>query len=157
MQKVIQWFTQNHVATNLLMVFLLVGGIILGLNLKVEIFPEVTLDKVIISVVYPGAAPEEVEEGIIVPIEEAISGLSGVKQIDSTASEGVATIVVEALKGFDVNTLYDDIKSEVDRLTTLPEEAEDPVVQRLTRKSQVLNLALYGQVEETFLKSQAQK
>ena len=157
MQKVIQWFTQNHVATNLLMVFLLVGGIILGLNLKVEIFPEVTLDKVIISVVYPGAAPEEVEEGIIVPIEEAISGLSGVKQIDSTASEGVATIVVEALKGFDVNTLYDDIKSEVDRLTTLPEEAEDPVVERLTRKTQVLNLALYGNVEESFLKSQAQK
>ena len=157
MQKVIQWFTQNHVATNLLMVFLLVGGIILGLNLKVEIFPEVTLDKVIISVVYPGAAPEEVEEGIIVPIEEAISGLSGVKQIDSTASEGVATIVVEALKGFDVNTLYDDIKSEVDRLTSLPEEAEDPVVERLTRKTQVLNLALYGNVEESFLKNQAQK
>ena len=157
MQKVIQWFTQNHVATNLLMVFLLVGGIILGLNLKVEIFPEVTLDKVIISVVYPGAAPEEVEEGIIEPIEEAISGLSGVKQIDSTASEGVATIVVEALKGFDVNTLYDDIKSEVDRLTTLPEEAEDPVVERLTRKTQVLNLALYGNVEESFLKNQAQK
>jgi multidrug efflux pump subunit AcrB len=157
MQKVIQWFTQNHVATNLLMIFLLIGGIILGLNLKVEIFPEVTLDKVTISVVYPGASPEEVEEGIIEPIEEAISGLSGVKQIDSTASEGVATIVVEALKGFDVNTLYDDIKSEVDRLTTLPEEAEDPVVERLTRKTQVLNLALYGNVEESFLKNQAQK
>lgn len=157
MRSIIAWFTQNHVATNLLMAFLLLGGIIIGLGFKVEIFPEVTLDKVTISVVYSGATPEEIEESIIKPIEEAVSGLSGVKEIDSTASEGLGTIVVEALKDYDLSTLYDDIKSEVDRLDTLPEEAEDPIVEKITRKNQVLNLALYGQLPETYLKKQAQK
>lgn len=157
MKSIIAWFTKNHVAANLLMAFLLIGGIIIGIGFKVEIFPEVTLDKVTISVVYSGATPEEIEESIIKPIEEAVSGLSGVKEIDSTAQEGLATIVVEALKDYDLSTLYDDIKSEVDRLTTLPEAAEDPIVEKLTRKNQVINLALYGQAEETFLKKQAQK
>lgn len=157
MKKAIAWFTENHVASNLLMLFLLVGGILLIINFKVEIFPEVTLDRVVVSVVYQGASPEEIEESIIKPIEEAVSGLSGVNEIDSTAEEGLGVVVVEALKGYDVNTLYDDIKAEVDRLDTLPEEAEDPVVEKITKKNQVLSLALYGYADEGFLKKYGQK
>ncbi|WP_456324937.1 efflux RND transporter permease subunit [Desulfonauticus submarinus] len=157
MKKIISWFTENHVASNLLMFFLLIGGIIYSLGMKVEIFPEVSLDKISISVEYPGASPEEVEEGIILPIEEAIAGLSGVKEIDSTASEGFASILVEVLKGWDASALYDDIKSEVDRLTTLPDKAKEPVIQRIIRKSQVLDIAVYGNVSEKILKKFAQK
>ncbi len=157
MKKVIAWFTENHVASNLLVLFLVIGGIIILINYKVEIFPEVTLDKVTVSVVYEGASPEEIEESIIKPIEEAVSGLTGVNEIDSTAQEGLGVVVVEALKGYDINTLYDDIKAEVDRLDTLPEAAEDPVVEKVTRKNQVLSLALYGYADEGFLRKYGQK
>jgi len=157
MEKIIAWFTQNNVAANLLMVFLLVGGLIYGLNSKVEIFPNVNLDKISISVEYPGASPEEVEEGIIYPIEEAISGLAGIKNIDSIALEGWGSVVVEVVKGWDTSTLYDEIKSEVDRLTNLPDTAKRPVVKRLTRKSQVLSIAVYGNLPEHVLKHYAQK
>ncbi|MDQ7032075.1 MAG: efflux RND transporter permease subunit [Desulfonauticus sp.] len=157
MKKIISWFTENHVAANLLMAFFLIAGFIYALNMKVEIFPEIALDTITISVAYPGASPEEVEEGIILPIEQAISGLSGIKNIDSSATEGHASIVIEALKSWDINKLYDDIKTEVDGLTSLPEKAEDPVIQRLTRKSQVLNIAIYGNVSPHVLKKYAQQ
>lgn len=157
MKKVIAWFTENHVAANLLMLFLIFGGIIIGLHMKVEIFPETTLDKIAITVEYPGASPEEVEEGIILPIEEAISGLAGIKEVDSTANEGLASIVVEVIRDWDVSKLYNEIKAEVDRITTLPKEAEDPLVRQLTIQSQVINIAVFGPISEQELKKTAQR
>ncbi|OQX63401.1 MAG: acriflavin resistance protein [Desulfococcus sp. 4484_241] len=157
MKKVIAWFAENHVAANMLMFFLLFGGIIVGLSMKVEIFPETSLDRIAITVEYPGASPEEVEEGVILPVEEAISGLSGIKEVDSTANEGMASIVVELLKGWDVDKLYNDVKSEVDRITTLPTEAEDPIVRQLTIQNQVISIAVFGPAGQQELKDEAQR
>lgn len=157
MKNVIAWFAENHVAANLLMIFLLLAGITTGLSIKLEVFPETALDKIIISTVYFGASPSEVEEAVVRKIEEKIDGLSGIKRIDSTSREGFGTVTVEAMKGWDVSKLLDEIKAEVDRITTLPKEAEKPVVRELIRRIQVINVAVYGDVQESTIKYLAEK
>ena len=157
MKGLIAWFAENHVAANLLMFFLLAAGIISAFHLKVEIFPEVALDQVEVRVEYRGASPDEVEDSVIRPIEERIAGLPGIERIYSVASEGLGTVTVEVMKGWDVNKLYDDIKVEVDGITTLPEEAERPIVRRVARRYPVINIALYGDVSEATLKYWAER
>ena len=157
MRGAVTWFAENHVAANLLMLFLLLAGIATGLTMKLEIFPEVSLDRISITTVYTGASPAEVEEAVVRRIEEKIAGLAGIKRIDSTAREGFGSVVVEVMKGWDLKKLLDEVKAEVDRITTLPEEAEKPIVREITRQSQVINLAVYGDVPETTIKYLAEK
>ncbi|MCF8067465.1 MAG: efflux RND transporter permease subunit [Desulfobacterales bacterium] len=156
MNNIISWFAKNHVAANLLMFFLILAGILSIMTIKVEVFPEFSLDSVSISAVYPGASPAEVEEGVIRRIEENISGVSGIKRIDSTALEGVASVTVEAIKDWDIQKLVDDIKAEVDRITTFPEEMEQPVVSEISRQTKVLDIAIYGDAPESTLKHLAE-
>ncbi len=157
MKTLIAWFAENHVAANLLMFFLLAAGLFSAFHLKVEIFPEVALDQIEVRVEYRGASPDEVEDSVIRPIEERISGLPGIERIYSMAAEGLGKITVEVMKGWDVNKLYDDIKVEVDSLTILPEEAERPIVRQVTRRYPVINIALYGDVSEATLKYWAER
>lgn len=157
MKNAIAWFAENHVAANLLMLFMLVAGIATALSIKMEIFPETTLDRINISTTYSGASPSEVEEAVVRRIEEKIAGLSGIKRIDSTAREGGGTISVEVMKHWDARQLMDEIKSEVDRMTTLPDEAEKPVVSEVIRRRQVITLAIYGDVPEATIKYWTEK
>ena len=83
MQRAVAWFAENHVAANLLMLFLLIAGAFTCLTMKIEVFPEASLDRIFVSMVYPGASPEEVEEGIVRKIEESLAGLAGINRIDS--------------------------------------------------------------------------
>ncbi|MCP4748480.1 MAG: efflux RND transporter permease subunit [Desulfobacteraceae bacterium] len=152
MKTSIAWFAENHVAANLLMFFLIVAGVFTLSSIKLEIFPETTLDQINITTIYSGASPSEVEEAVVRRIEEKIAGLSGIKRIDSKCREGTASIKVEVMKDWDANQLLDDIKSEVDRITTLPDEAEKPVVSQAVRRSQVINVAVYGNVHEAAIK-----
>ncbi|MBW1680671.1 MAG: efflux RND transporter permease subunit [Deltaproteobacteria bacterium] len=156
MKGAIAWFAENHVAANLLMLFLLLAGAVTGLTMKLEVFPESSLDRISVTVEYLGAAPAEVEEGVIRRIEEKVAGLAGVKRIDSTAREGYGTVIIEVMKGWDIKALLDDVKAEVDRITTFPEEAEKPVVSEITRRTQVINVAIYGDASESTLKHLAQ-
>jgi multidrug efflux pump subunit AcrB len=157
MRKAVAWFAENHVAANLLMIFLLLAGTITALTMKLEVFPETSLDTISITVDYRGASPAEVEEGVIRRIEEKVAGLAGIKRIDSSAREGQATISIEVIKDWDLQSLLDEVKGEVDRITTLPAEAETPVVRENTRRSQVVWVALYGDVPEATLKSLAER
>lgn len=157
MKGAIAWFADNHVAANLLMMFMIVAGVVTGMNMKLEVFPETSLDVITITVAYTGASPAEVEEAVIRRIEEKIAGLNGIKRIDSTAREGVAAINIEVVKDWDLKQLLDEVKAEVDRITTLPLEAEKPVVREVTRRSQVINLAVYGDAPEATIKHLAEK
>lgn len=157
MKNVIAWFTKNHVASNLLVLFVIIGGIVVLSSMKIEIFPETSLDKIAITVTYEGASPEEIEESIILPIEDAISGLSGIKEISATANEGYGTVIVDVIKNWDVSKLLDDIKSQVDAITTFPEDADRPIVRQLTIKNKVVYIAGYGNVDAHTLKYTAQK
>ena len=153
----IRWMAGNSVASNLLMLVLLIGGLIVGLNIKQEHLPPFTIDSVVVSVSLPGASPEEVENGVILAIEEAVQGLEGVDEIRSTADEGSATVTIDALDGADVTQLWQEVKGEVDRITTFPEEAREPRVNIISRKRSVLTLALYGKASERALRETAEK
>lgn len=153
----IAWMAGNSVAANLLMIVLLVGGLVLGLQIKQEVFPEFSLDTVSVSVSYPGASPEEVEQGVVLAIEQAVQGIDGVKEVTSTSSEGRGSISIEALDGADLQKLTEDIKTEVDRITSFPGEAEDPVISEVSRKRQVLSVMLYGDQADTTLRELAEQ
>ncbi|MCF8090661.1 MAG: efflux RND transporter permease subunit [Desulfotignum sp.] len=151
----IAWMAGNTVAANLIMAVLLIGGLYMGFNIKQEVFPEFSLDLVSITVPYPGASPEEVESGILLAIEEAIQDLEGIDEISATAGEGVGSVSVEALEGADINRLWQEIKSEVDRISTFPDDAEDPQVSIAARKREVLGVALYGDASQTAMRALA--
>ncbi|OEU66019.1 MAG: cobalt-zinc-cadmium resistance protein [Desulfovibrio sp. S3730MH75] len=153
----IAWMAGNSVASNLLMIILLVGGLLMAFNIKQEVFPEFSNDTVTVSVSYHGASPEEVEQGIVLAVEEAVIGLDGVKEVTSSAAEGSGSVTVEALEGYDLQQLAQDIKSEVDRITSFPEEAEDPSVKSSTRKRQVLTLMVYGDENPLILRKLAEQ
>ena len=108
MKKIIAWFAANGVASNLLMWVIVAGGIATIFNIKQEVFPEFAAGIVIVRVPYPGAAPQEVEEGVVIRIEEKIQDLDGIKKINSTAAENMATVLVEALEGANVQKLAND-------------------------------------------------
>lgn len=152
----IAWMASNPVAANLIMLVCLVGGLIMSTQIKQEIFPEFESDTVVVTVLYPGASPEEVEQGIVLAVEERVSGLDGVKQITSSSTEGSGSVTVEALAGADVERLAQDIKGEVDRITSFPEDAETPTVTIATNRRQALSIALYGDLDERVLRELAE-
>lgn len=153
----IGWMTNNRVTPNLMMIVLILGGLWFASNIKQEVIPEFDLDMVKVMVPYPGSSPEEVEQGIILAIEEGVRGLDGVKEITATASEGAGTVMIELLEGTDNQRVYQDIKQEVDRITTFPEDAEEPEVSMMIHKREVLQLQLYGDVSEWVLRELAEQ
>ncbi len=157
MKGMVAWFAKNHVATNLLMLFFLLAGVVTGITMKLEVFPETSLDQISISMEYRGASPAEVEEAIIRRIEENVAGLAGIKRIDSQAREGFASVTIEVMTDWDLKELLDEVKAEVDRITTFPEEAEEPVVQEITRRTQVINVVVYGDASESTIKHLTEK
>ncbi|MCD4654012.1 efflux RND transporter permease subunit [bacterium] len=148
----IAYMAGNPVAANLIMLFLLLGGLFTLGIIKQEVFPDVSMDTVTISMAYPGASPEEVEQGIVLAIEEAVSGLDDIKEINSTANEGVGVITVEILEGSNLDKLAQDINNEIDRIRTFPEDAEDPIISIARHRRQVIDLAIFGDVSETSLR-----
>jgi multidrug efflux pump subunit AcrB len=157
MKGIIAWFAENHVSANLLMIFILLAGTATGLTMKLEVFPETSLDQISISMAYPGASPAEVEEAIVRRIEENVAGLAGIKRIDSVAREGFGTVNIEVMTDWDLKELLDEVKAEVDRITTFPDEAEEPVVREVTRRTQVINVAVYGDAPEWTIKHLTEK
>jgi multidrug efflux pump subunit AcrB len=155
--RAIAWFAGNHVAANLLMMLLVVGGLLSIPTIKQELMPELSLDVVTVRVAYPGAAPIEIEEGICIRIEEELQGLQGVKRISSTAAEGLCLVSVELVAGEDVRRRLDEIRSRVDGIDSFPEEAEKPVIVQANVRFQVLDVAVSGDVDEATLKRLGQQ
>ena len=152
MNRMVEWFARNSVAANLLMVFLVISGLIAAFGVSSEVMPTMSLDRLQIDVPYLGAAPDEVEEAVCVRIEEAILGVDGIKQIISTASEGMGRVTVELEVSADARRVLDDIKGRVDAIDTFPEETEKPIMQELIGRHRVIDLAVSGQADELALK-----
>lgn len=148
----IAWMANNHVAANLLMLMLLLGGLFIFRIITQEVFPDMQANTVTISVAYRGASPEEVERGIIEPIEDSLTGIVGIDEVASTASEGSGSVQAELIDSADPMQVYQDIQSEVDRITTFPDDAEKPVVKIDVRRRGVLTIALYGDATDPVLK-----
>ena len=151
----IAYMARNGVAANLLMLFILFAGLFALRGLVQEVFPEVSLDRISISVAYPGATPDEIEESIVLKIEEQIKAVDGLKQVRSTAAEGRGSVVAELGLGEDLSRALDDIKAQIDRIQTFPASAERPEVTEMTNRQSVIRLVLYGDVSERTLKELA--
>ena len=157
MNAMVTWFARNPIAANLLMAMIFLGGVMSATSIKEEVFPDTDTGVISITVPFPGAAPQEVEEGICVKVEEAIQDLEGIEKITSTAAEGVGSIAVELEDDQDPRDSLDDIKSRVDAIETFPEEAEKPVVQEVVFKRHVVNIAIYGDATEMALRRLADR
>jgi multidrug efflux pump subunit AcrB len=153
----IAWMATNRVTANLLMIVLLLGGLFMTFRIKQEVFPEYDLDLVTITVPYPGASPEEVEQGILLVVEEAVRGLEGVKELTATATEGRGRVDVELMADADHQRVYQDIKQQIDRITTFPADAEEPQASLVSQRREVLNLQLHGDVSEWVLREVAEQ
>ena len=152
----IRWFTQNGVAANLLAGIVIVSGLFIASTIKLELFPELDLDIVNVGVAYPGAAPEEVESGIVELIEDRIQDLDGIKRIRSNATEGYGAVTIEVERGYDATELSDKVKVRIDAITNFPDEAEEPTVDELLIRNEVISLAIYGDADVRTLKNIAE-
>ncbi len=152
MNRLIQWFVENKVAANLLMALIFIGGVMSLSRLDKEVFPVVSRNFIYVEMVYPGAGPTEVEQQITIRIEEAISDLDGIYAISSRTRQGWSVVTVEVTEGFDVLEILNEIKTRVDAISTFPPTAERPTIRRQLARSQLMSIALYGDVDEAALK-----
>jgi len=153
----IAFMARNSIAANLLMIILIGGGIWGMFTIQKEVFPEFQLDVVEVSVVYPGAAPAEVEQGILQPVEEAIRGIQGIREIVSTASEGSGTVSIELVSGSNRMKVFQDIDQAVNRINTFPDDIERPEVQLQTNQREVIELGIYGDTDIWTLRKLAER
>jgi multidrug efflux pump subunit AcrB len=147
----------SRVAPNLLMLFLIVGGLFVTTRIKQEVFPAFELDMVTVSVPYPGASPEEVEQGVVLPIEEAVRGLEGIEEVSAKASENLGVVRLELLSDSDKERTQQEIQQAVDQIRTFPLDAEEPTVSLVARRRGVLRLVLYGNTSERTLRELAEE
>jgi len=150
---IINWFANNHVAANILMMLFLIGGIIAVANMRTETFPSIDPRTITVSVVYPGATPFEVADSITSRVEEELVGIQGVKRITAKASEGYGLITVELEEFINADDVYNDVETVVNGLSDFPpEDAERPQIVKTRITPNVINLALHGNVDEKTLK-----
>lgn len=154
----IAWFTRNHVAANLLMISILIGGLFsVTTQLPLEVFPSFETDRISVNMSLRGATPEDVEQGITIRVEEAVQDLEGIKEIRSRSAEGSASITIEVDSGYDPREMLADIKSRVDAINTFPADAEKPVVSLAQRKRDVINVTVSGSYSEKETREFAEK
>jgi len=133
----------------LMIVVMAVGGFSLY-SMKRETFPDFDLDIVLVAVPYPGAAPQEVEEGICQKIEEAVRSLDGIKKVTSVAAEGSGSVIIELQSSVtNPDRVVDEIRSEVDRIPSFPQESEDPEIRRVTTRRPVIRVGVIGPDDDT--------
>lgn len=157
MRDFIAVFAKNRVFANILLVTVMVAGGMSVWTMTKESFPSMEMDRITISLSYPGADPEEVEEGISRKIEEAVEAVEGVKEYTTQSSEGIATASIEVMKGYDTRKVLDKVKTKINAISTFPADAEKPVITEVVRQSSVLTLYLSSDMPERRLKEWGQK
>jgi multidrug efflux pump subunit AcrB len=145
MRKLVTAFAQNTVFANILLaMFFMAGGLALSSMVR-ETFPEFSLDMITIKVIWPGADPEEVEEGICRKIEEAIDGIDGIKQYNTISSENVGMAYVEVSEDYEVDDVKERVRNVVEAISTFPKDAERPITEELLLRNEVMMIALSGE------------
>ena len=122
-----------------------------------EVFPDITIPIINVSVVYPGASPEDIEESICVKVEEQVQGINGLKRITSSSNEGYGSINIEVENGYDIDEVKDEVKSQVDAITSFPDDAEKPTIRSFDGQPEVITIAVHGHVDEASLLNIAEK
>ena len=152
MNGIVAWFARNAVAANLLMIVCFVGGVFGYTAMEREMFPVGTFNGATVSMAWPGASPQDIEEQIVTRIEEAVADLDGVKRITSTSSEGFGSVNIEGQNDIDMMQFLDEVKLRVDQINNLPQAAFQPQVRRWEQRDQFMGLAVHGKVDGRELK-----
>ena len=154
----IEWFTRNHVAANLLLVTIVLLGVFsLKNKIPLEIFPSFESDIISVNVTLRGATPEDVEQGVTIRVEEAVQDLEGIERITSTSNEGSASIRIEVDSDYDAREMLADIKSRVDAINTFPVDAEKPITALNQRKRNVITVTVSGNYGEKEIREFAER
>ncbi len=153
----IAWMARNPVAANLLMAVVMVAGLVAVFELRKEVFPTFPTEIIRITVPYPGSAPTEVEEGILIKVEEALQDMEGIEEITAEAQENVGTILVQMKPGSKMAPALNDVTSRVNAIASFPLDAEKPIIEEILAKVQTVNLTLSGNLSEHELKQLADR
>jgi multidrug efflux pump subunit AcrB len=131
---IIAWFASNHVAANLLMFLIIAFGIVSTFMIRKQTTPDFELNMIQVRVPYLGAAPQEVEEGVVIKVEEAVQDIPGIVEINSRAQEGLGSVMIEVASGEDLNEILTEVKTKVDAIQTFPALTEKPVIYKHTSR-----------------------
>ena len=153
----IAWWASNHVAANLLMWLIIVAGLISAVTIRKQTTPDFDLNLVQVRVPYLGAAPQEVEEGVVIKVEEAIQDIQGIKEINSTSAEGMGSVTVEVSRNYDVDDILAEVKTRVDAISTFPALTEKPVIYKVEPDIPVILVTIHGNLDQRGRKIWAQE
>lgn len=157
MKRIIDWAVRNPTVVNLMMIGIALASLIAINKMPKESFPETSLDEVRVQVIYRGAGPKEIEQGILIKIEEAVEGISGIDQISAEAKENLGTVRMELRRGVNPDEVMREVKDEIEKITTFPVNAEKPTVFKLIRKRPVIQYVITGKTGRAQLQTLADK
>lgn len=152
MKTIIAWFANNHIAANLLLILLVLAGLVSIPRTPQKSFPDIDVPIITVTVAYLGAAPEEVEQGVCIRVEEELEGIEGIEKISSGAFEGACRVTIELFEDADSSLALDEVKSRVDAIITFPEETEKPIINLVSRVRAVMEVSITGPQDEKTLK-----
>lgn len=157
MRKIVTTFIKYPFYAKLVVVFLLIAGIISYFSMKKSFFPEPKTRDIFVTVAYPGASPKEMEEGITTRIEEAIRGIVGIKEVNSTSSENFSQVQVTTTGEYNIDDTLMEVKNAVDGISSFPVDAERPIVFKQRANTRAMFLGLSGNVDLLTLKKHANR
>ncbi|MEZ5838866.1 MAG: efflux RND transporter permease subunit, partial [Geminicoccaceae bacterium] len=157
MNGIVAWFARNAVAANLLMIVAFVGGIFGYTAMEREMFPVVAVNGATVSVAWPGASPQDIEEQIVTRIEEAVADIDGLKRITSTSAEGSGWVNIEGREDVDMTDFLDEVKLRVDQINNMPQAAFQPQVTRWEQRDRFIGFAIHGDVDLRVLRRLADR
>jgi len=156
-QGLINWFANNHVAANLMMIIIILSGLYSVATITKKSMPDFDLPIIQISMAYPGATPADVEKGIIILIEEAVEDVDGITTVRSVAREGSGSVTLEVAESYDINEVLNDVKTRVDGIINFPIDAEPASVSRTLIRNDALRIEVYGDINPVSQKELAQQ
>jgi multidrug efflux pump subunit AcrB len=152
---ILSFFVRHPTAANLVMLIMFLAGFVGLKQMNTQFFPDFGIDMVLTTVEWPGASAADVDANIVQPIDREVRFLDGVKQVVSTSREGAASVLVEFLPGTDMQSALSNVETAIAQVTTLPEDSEQPNIQRIVRYDTLARLLLSGPVDEATLKQLA--
>lgn len=146
-KSLVEYFVKFPILANIIIALTLIGGVVSLVNTNKSFFPTRPDKNINIQVAYPGASPEEMEEGVTLKIEEALNSIAGIDEIISTSSENSANITIVTLESYDIDEVYTDVKNAVDGISAFPVSAEKPIIFKQRQRSTAQWLGLTGDVD----------
>ncbi|MEM9831888.1 MAG: efflux RND transporter permease subunit [Bacteroidota bacterium] len=159
MRKIVEFFVRYPIWANAILIIIIIFGVLGYLSINKSFFPELPPNKIAVRVTYPGASPEEMEEGITIKVEESLKGITGIEEVTSKSSENSATINIETRDDYDIDEVLAEVKNAVDGIPSYPVGAEPPIVtkDRGGFSSSAAFLTLKGPADLKALKQKAEK